>query len=227
MPKWELLFLTQPSRRNFINQLFEELIRQGTTHRYDYIVVKQKLFDSSMTLGENRNAMLQDSDAEYVSFFDDDDWPAPNFLETIYPLLDGVDYVGFRVQCYLAQHEFIPYGTTIHSLAYSSLPEPWSNEGGTFLRDIVHINPIRRELAIQAKFPAKNFGEDHGWANELRSKGIVKTEHFVDEIMYHYIWRAAKDDAFDYRDPRRLALLERIKEGAQKHHCPECAAARI
>jgi hypothetical protein len=38
------------------------------------------------------------------------------------------------------------------------------------------------------------FGEDSRWAGELRKLKIVRTEHFVDETLYHYFSRTDKTD---------------------------------
>lgn len=208
MNKWDILILTQPSRAAFLEQLGWELFWQMQPGVG--VIIGQ--YDESLTLGENRNRLRDRSHAEYVSFFDDDDWPAPTFVERIVPLLDGVDYVGFRSQCYCTHLNYSRYGNTYHSLKYGSRPDPWAREGQNFYRDIVHINPMRRELATRANFDG-GFGEDSRWASKLRALGIVHTEHYIEDVMYHYIWRAAKNDQVDAQSPVRQALIEAIKNG--------------
>lgn len=229
MVKWQILVLTQPSRNAMREQLSEELNRQiriaapqkhrGGNPQVSLLVM---FHDPSLTLGENRTRMLALARSEYVCFFDDDDWPAPDYVAKIFPLLDGVDYVGFRVQTYCAHFDYWPFGETFHSLKYDG----WSRDGMNFYRDISHINPIRRELAVKAEFvdASKNFGEDAHWAESMRKLGIVKTQHYIDSVMYHYIWRALKEDAKDIDDPKRKALIEQIRtgKGSEHHSCPEC-----
>lgn len=210
--KWDILVLTQPSRRQFMEQLYGEMLLQA----HPDFNIKPGFFDTSKTLGENRNILRAQSKAEYISFFDDDDWPAPDFIAKILPLLDGVDYIGFQVQCYCQHMNWIRYGETYHSLEYGSRPDPWAREGKKFFRDLVHINPIRRELAIQADFDG-NFGEDCRWATKLRKLGIVKTQHYIPEVMYHYLWRAVKNDETDATDPVRMALLDSIRNRREKY----------
>ncbi len=199
--KWQILILTQPSRAPFLHQLILEFQRQADP-RVGLLIAE---YDQSKTLGENRNVLRDLAIAEYISFFDDDDWPAPDFFARIMPLLDR-DYVGFRVQTYCEHLQYCAYGNTYHSLKYHD----WSRVGMNFYRDVSHINPIRRELAMQADFEG-GIGEDARWAKALRAKGIVKTQHYISDVMYHYIWRAVKDDAADAVHPERMKIIESIR----------------
>jgi glycosyltransferase involved in cell wall biosynthesis len=199
--KLQLLVLTQPSRYEMLKQLVGEFDRQGGEPLIH-------MWDKSLDLGHNRNALMDHATAEYVMFFDDDDWPAHDFIETIVPLLDGVDYVGYKLQCWCQHLRYQEYGDTDHSLKYPD----WSREGMKFFRDISHVNPMRRELAMQAKFDG-GFGEDHRWAQKIRNLGIVKTQNYIPRVMYHYIWRAVKHDDADYCDPYRLQIINRVRSG--------------
>ena len=207
--KLQLLVLTQPTRQKMLEQLTAELMRQvlkaHATGDADILIGN---WDSKLDLGQNRNALMDRATAEYVMFFDDDDWPAHDLIETILPLLDGVDYVGYHLQTWCQHLRYQEYGWTDHSLKYSD----WSREGMKFFRDISHVNPMRRELAIQARFDG-GFGEDHRWAQKIRNLGIVKREHYVPRVMYHYIWRAIKHDDADSGEPARLSIIDRVRSG--------------
>ena len=115
--------------------------------------------------------------------------------------VDGVDQIGFQLQCYMANKLLAP---TYHSLSGSNW---YSNENGHY-RDISHLNPMRRELALR-KPMSGGYGEDHRWADAMR--GLVKTEHYVDKILYHYIARSRKDDRKDFNDPWRLQMIEKLR----------------
>jgi hypothetical protein len=142
--------------------------------------------DPTYTLGENRDMLLRSSQSEYVAFFDDDDFPDAHYLETILPLLNGVDYIGFQVQCYINAMR-LPK-KTYHSLAYGS----WLENDDGFYRDISHINPMRRELALAEPFEGGH-GEDVRWADRMRKRGVLKTEHVIPQVMYHYYFRSQKN----------------------------------
>jgi hypothetical protein len=69
--------------------------------------------------------------------------------------------------------------------------------------------PMRRELALQVAMSG-GFGEDFRWAAGIRNKGIIKTEHVVNEPLYYYLIREPKKDATDARDSFRLKLLAEL-----------------
>jgi hypothetical protein len=127
------------------------------------------------------------SKAEYICFIDDDDAVPEDYVSTILPLLDGVDYVGFQVQCYI---DGVPLSRTYHSLKYYG----WSEDDKAFYRDISHINPMRRELALLEPMEGGN-GEDQRWADRMRKRGVLKTEHVINRVMYNYLFRTKKNQA--------------------------------
>jgi hypothetical protein len=211
--KLQLMVLTQPGRHEMLKQVVSEFDRQLAPWPVDHangrpVELLIGMWNDKLDLGENRNALIRRATAEYVMFFDDDDFPAHDFVDTILPLLDGVDYIGYQLQCWCQHLRYQEYGETDHSLRHPD----WSREGMKFFRDISHVNPMRRELALRAEFDG-GFGEDHRWAAKLRHLGIVKTEHYIPRVMYHYIWRAVKHDEFDYCDPYRLGIINRVRSG--------------
>lgn len=209
--KLQVLILTQPSRQGFLSQLLPELNRQIKGHAAEIIV---HAHDPKLTLGENRNRQMAESDAEYICFVDDDDWVAPDYFDRIMPLLDW-DYVGFRMLCYAVHRNFEPLCEMFHSLDVGGIDDPWRHETTKYYRGLSHLNPIRRELAIQSTFDC-GMGEDYRWAYRLWNKHIVQTQHYIDAVMYHYFWRAAKDDERDPTNPRRLEIIESISLSCER-----------
>jgi hypothetical protein len=61
-----------------------------------------------------------------------------------------------------------------------------------FERGINHLNLVRASIAKQFKFPEINHGEDHKWATKLQDSGLLKTEYYIDEILYYYNYRTTK-----------------------------------
>jgi Glycosyl transferase family 2 len=185
--KFELLTLTMPTRKNYLSRLMQGFSVQRSGHRYDF-AHRIRMCDPTYTLGENRDMLLRASQGEYVAWFDDDDWPNSHYLQEVMPLLDGVDYVGFDVQCYI---DDIPMDrVTHHSLKYGG----WYEDGTGFYRDISHINPMRRELALLEPFEGGH-GEDVRWAERMRKRSVLKTEHTIERVMYHYYFRTKKNQA--------------------------------
>jgi len=212
--KWSILCLTQPSRERFLARISAVLKPQ--LEEYSDVEFKTRLFDQRMDLGTNRQAMIEASSAEYISQVDDDDLVPASYVSTIYPLLDGVDYVGFRLQLYVDGEKQKP---TYHSLQYKE----WNADQDGFYRDISHLNPIRRELALQAKMSG-GFGEDERWSTQLRNLGIVKTEHYIPEVMYFYFYRGSKTDHVQPVDQIRRTNLPDLLVGQRLPVCPKCGS---
>jgi len=162
------------------------LAPQGSSYLDIELLVKT--FDPTMPVGENRTAMMQQAAGEYVSFIDDDDLVHPTYVSTIYPLLDGVDYVGFNVE-----QRINGSLRCIEKRSLTFTKGVYQDGEGGYFRDIAHTNPMRRELALRV--PMTGFPEeDTRWANGLRDLGIVKTEHRIDKVLYYYLFRTDKPE---------------------------------
>jgi hypothetical protein len=185
--KWDILCLTMPSRTEFLARLrqnIEPQLRTGVR----FVV---KVHDPELSLGSNRQRMREESDAHYVSFVDDDDLVAGDYVSQILPRLTR-DYVGFSLQAY---EDGVPLpGPTYHSLMCGGwFDKTFADGTKAWFRDISHLNPIKRKLALAVPMYG-GFAEDSRWAGELRALGIVKTENFINEVMYHYYSRPGKKD---------------------------------
>lgn len=212
--KWQILILSQPARREFLRQLTEYLEPQISAlglRRCESVEIITSQFDSKYDLGTNRQRLKEQSDAEYINFCDDDDLLAPDYIQKILPLLDGVDQIGFQVECHRAGRKEPLLAD--HSLKYRNWHENRNGRigvPGVLCRDISHMTPMRRELSMRARMEG-GVGEDCRWANQIRDLGIVRTEHYVAEVMYFYLERGIKNDARDPFDPWRLEFIERLK----------------
>ena len=85
------------------------------TSKHSDVEIMVKMYDPKMEVSGNRQQMVEESTAEYVSFVDDDDLVAKDYVEKIYPLLDGVDYIGFQVETTIDGKPTLP---AYHSLKY-------------------------------------------------------------------------------------------------------------
>jgi glycosyltransferase involved in cell wall biosynthesis len=210
--KWSILILTQPSRATFLSRLLHVLEPQLREH--PDVELKVRIFDSSIDLGANRQAMIDEAAGEFVNFIDDDDMVPGNYVGKIYPLLDAVDYIGFRLQMDIDGQRQKP---TFHSLRY---PE-WNGDEQGWYRDISHVNPIRREL-LGATRMSGGSGEDARWANDIRARGVVKHEHFIDEVMYFYHFRSIKNDPQPALPPAPAGNFFAV--GHRRPECPKCGS---
>jgi hypothetical protein len=176
--KWSILILTQPSRVRFLDRLLGVLKPQIEGHHDIELVIRSSDPDPLLPYGENCQQMREAAHGEYVNFVDDDDLVSRNYVGRILPLLDGVDYIGFKCAWTCDGRPHQPW---FHSLKF---PGVRGDASGVY-RDISHFNPIRRELALHARMSGGS-GADGRWAEAMRALGIVKTEHVIDEVMYYY-----------------------------------------
>lgn len=206
---FDILILTHPARKQFLAQLLsilEPQIQGGKIGVGIHVVTDENWSRPNMQLGEKRQYMRLQSHADYSAFVDDDDLVPMDYVSRILPLLDGVDQIGWEQEVWKDHQK---QKRDFHTLA---LPG-WSEDAQAYHRDISHLQPMRREVALAAAMEG-GYGEDSRWAAKLRALGVVKTEHYIDlPPCYFYLWRTRKNDATDAMDPWRLQFIDRIRKG--------------
>ena len=219
--KFQILILTQRIRAEMLSQLLSILEPQISAlgiRKFDQVDILICNERPEKELGAKREAMRQMAQGQYIAFLDDDDLVAPDYISSILPLLDGVDQIGFNLEMYSGHEKMAP---VYHSLQYGKWTNPVNGrlgDVGSFCRDISHINPMRRELALQVPMEG-GIGEDCRWAAAMRGK--VKTEHYINRSLYFYLWRPNKNDVLDARDPWRLQLIETLRTVVSSHKYAE------
>jgi hypothetical protein len=207
--KLEILILTMQTREKYLARILDCLQPQVTPE----VKVTIRMCDPNYTLGENREMMRRASVGEYICFVDDDDVVPCYYVNTILPLLDGVDIIGFEAQLYV-DGELDPH-RDLHTITAGS----WYNTETTFYRDISHLSPIRRELALAAPMEGGH-GEDGRWADKMRTLGVLKTEHYIqDKIMYYYLFRNGKNRGPKCPHCQRNDCTVMVEAGV---HCNGC-----
>lgn len=180
---WDLLICSIEHRTEMLTELLAELKRQRVPG-FGVRVFRDNL---ETIYGEKCQKLLESSSADYVSFLDDDDWIEPDFVSTIMKALEHKpDYVGFKVRFTVDGQWVMPVLHTLES-------DGWIDAPDALYRDIVHFNPIRRDLAMQSHWEGGD-GADRRWAERLREKECVKSEVFIDREMHHY--RHRRRDTF-------------------------------
>lgn len=169
--KWTIAILTIPERKLDLGRIVGVLKRQITDQDVEIIVA-----DQDWRVGRKRQWCLDTANGEYFNFVDDDDLVAHDYIDSIYPLLDGVDYIGFQMQLYWDGEKMKP---TYHSLQH----DRWWDDDSGYYRNVSHLNPIRTEIARQGRFDGA-YPEDVNWARQVHPE----TEHYVDHPMYFYFF---------------------------------------
>jgi glycosyltransferase involved in cell wall biosynthesis len=140
------------------------------------------LDDREYSIGLKRNHLLDQATGKFVVFVDDDDDVSDNYVELICNAImknPDIDCIGFKGKISFAgsqQHLFV------HSAQYRS----YAKKRGIYYRPILHINPIKREIACLYKFEDINYSEDIDWAKRMWDDGILKKEYFINEALYFY-----------------------------------------
>ena len=199
-PTWDILVCTIPHRHAELLNLLGEFARQWRPgirvliHRTDIPTPAHP----EHGYGPKCQHLLESATGDYVSWFDDDDWPAPHYVARITQALrTRPDHVGFRVRWSIDGTVQVPVE---HSLRHDG----WANLPHILTRDITHFNPIRRDLALLGRWEGGN-GAERGWAAGIRATGRCRREEWIDEEMHHY--RSRSSDTFlTPREPWRGPL---------------------
>lgn len=187
-PVWEILIPTIPHRHEKLLTLLETLDEQMRPE-VRVIVWRDNL---EHLYRDKLQGLMDAATAPYVSTLADDDSVSPDFIVRCLAAMEtGPDYVGFRVRYTL---DGVVKQSVVHSL---KCPE-WTEGAAVIYRDLMYYNPIRRELAQQARFRGDDC--DREWANDLRALGFVKKEVFIDaELLYYQ--NSVRDNFYMHREP--------------------------
>lgn len=193
--KLSILIATHARREKKLKELLDVLMRQVDKHQ-GAIEVVAYWNSGELSIGEIRQALLEDAQGEYVCFVDDDDMVPEYYCDEIVNAL-GEDYVGFQVALY-NDGELKP--PVYHSLKYPN----WFEAYDGYYRNVTHLNPIKRELALQGTFVG-GAGEDEKWASMVHPQ----TENYIDRVMYFY-YHSSLDSTFVHSERRDETIYQRL-----------------
>lgn len=174
-PKLSILIATQGRRNEKFVCLLDELKRQISRKKSIEVIAYWN--NGELPIGEIRNALLEEARGEYICYIDDDDWIPEYYIQEILDNM-GEDYIGFKVKLYNEGDEQKP---VYHDLQY----QVWTEDDEGFYRGVTHLNPIKRELALQGEFHNRGSNEDEQWAKSVVDS--VKTQKYIDKVMYFYM----------------------------------------
>lgn len=172
-----ILICTVPYRTEELEKLLKVLMPQ--VEKFEGRIEVLALWNQGHhTLNHYRRALLAEAKGRYICYVDDDDVVASYYCSQIIKNM-GKDYIGFRVQL---TNEGVVRKPAYHSIKH----DHWYEDGSGYYRGITHLNPIKREIAIQGDWgpDRREAGEDAIWAKSLAP--LVKSENYIDKIMYYY-----------------------------------------
>jgi glycosyltransferase involved in cell wall biosynthesis len=157
---------------------FQNLARVLKAQSNSYVELLANIDNGLKTIGAKRNELLESAKGDYVCFVDDDDMLSPFYtskiLEAIKTNPDCCGLEGIITFSCKYPKKFI------HSLRY----DHWFEKEDIYYRCPNHLNTIKREIALDTKFPDKSWQEDLDFSTRL--KGKLKTEVYIDEPIYYY-----------------------------------------
>lgn len=157
-----------------LKQLQEQLVKYPNS--VELIV---DIDNRSKSLGKKRNENLQRAQGKYITFVDDDDILADDYVDTIIEVINNndVDSISFIVDVSINDGPFKPcyysykYGKDYNcDNSYHRLPN--------------HICVLRTELAKEVGFNDITFGEDADFSKRLFP--FIKSELMIDKKLYKY-----------------------------------------
>jgi glycosyltransferase involved in cell wall biosynthesis len=191
--KLSILVPTLTNRTKILSFLLSSLTKQVKDNHLqndvEIIVFKDA---GQLTTGAKRQRLLNSARGEFIVFIDDDDLVVSDYCKVIVDILNNneVDYIGYKVHLYFNGELAKP---VFHSIAF---PKYTQDDHG-YYRQITHINPIRREIAIDFPFPDVYQGEDSEWGKSIFESRYVKREYYLDRFMYCYMHVEDKNDISD------------------------------
>jgi glycosyltransferase involved in cell wall biosynthesis len=201
---WSILVCGIPERFHTVQPLLYSLMETQAVARMPDVELLYLLDSRRRSVGAKRNDLMAAARGEYVSFIDDDDEVAPDYVQRIYRTLVAarkqtppVDVVCFRQRATLT-----PAGV-IHDCTYSLAhwrsrpPEARRQLAMTPIPNTLawsgppaHTMVWRREVVGGIRFPEQNFGEDVGWVDAACARAA--SEVVLDgEPLYHYAFNEA------------------------------------
>jgi hypothetical protein len=173
-----ILICTIPSRKHFLTRL-RGILNDQVMPWFENVEI---LVDGreDISIGEKRNSLLDRAKGRFVQFADDDDRVSNHYIAHSMLGIEG-DYDCCSLKGVITENSRNPK-TFIHSIKYKEYRE----FNGIYERYPNHLNCIRASIAKQFKFPETNHGEDTDWATQIFKSGLIKTEYWIDDVIYFY-----------------------------------------
>ena len=193
-PTWTILVPTLGQRDALFTRLMGVLLPQLDEHEGRVRVLAWRN-NGKPSISEIRDTLLAAAGSDYVSFIDDDDLVPEYYVsEVVNALAERPDHVGFKIE-YSTDDEHREI--VDHSLRWGK----WGRTlDGQLHRDVTHIDPVRRDLAMLSRFHVRpGRAEDRVWVKGVRRH--LATEVYIDKIMYYYEYR---EGITAWREPGRI-----------------------
>jgi hypothetical protein len=186
-PDLSVLIPTLQSRQAAAEKLFAHLYAQIESlpepHRVEILTA---LDQQERPVGIKRNELLAKARGRYVCFVDDDDWVETDYMAELLAAMDRsphADCVVFQGRYYVDGQPGLDFDFDLQYAAYRNTAERYE-------RTPNHLCPVKRQLALAARFDASNRGEDAAYARRLRpmlrTQAVCRDGVGGKRQLYHY-----------------------------------------
>ncbi len=188
MPLLSILIASVPNRRDKLDVLFNDLSKQSEPYGDD-VEILVFLDNKKRSIGLKRQALLDIAKGDYVTWIDDDDQPAPDYVDKAMEVL-----LSFQPDVItINQHVYIN-GNGAYHLTFKLGHEVNEEVGETpATRPPWHTCIWKRYKVKDCTFPDSMYGEDWAWA-EQANKMVYSSIH-IDHIMLTYIFDSTITEA--------------------------------
>lgn len=211
---WSILIPTITERAAVFERIYTKLKHQiAQQHLEQQIeIIYFRDHKGAHNVGYKRNLLLAQSRGKYTCFVDDDDDVHDDYIKMIYEKLqsdpDCVSLTGiisFKGVAHKKPRKFI------HSIRYKSY---FTSPELVYYRPPNHLNPIRRSIAIQFKFPEQNTLEDTDWAMQICRADVLKTEAEIKTPYYFYLFDI--NNSVQHPKPTQDQAISQISKSRKK-----------
>jgi glycosyltransferase involved in cell wall biosynthesis len=179
MIKFSILVPTVPNRLyTFYPRLITSL--QEQTKNRDDIEILGFYDNKKRSVGQKRNALLNLAQGEFLTFIDDDDRIAEDYIQSIMDTIYAnptADCIVFDCITTINVTEKTTYSKYSKDFEYSEIGDQWRGKPA-------HTMVWKSSIAKKHMFPNINNGEDVNWV--VRACKEIQNEVRIDKVLYYY-----------------------------------------
>jgi len=189
--KLSILILSIPSRFDIVRGIIEKLTEQ--TLDRDDVEILSLMDNKSLNVSDKRNALLNIARGSHITWLDDDDDVAHNYVERLTETIEKnptADVISFNQQCYLDGKKAKVFAKMGNPHEHVTLDETGTEYKDT-LRPPYHWCCWKTSLAQSEKFrfgvfsPNSHVGEDIDWLQRLYPK-VKKSVYLENDTLHIY-----------------------------------------
>jgi len=181
-PVLSVMIATLSDRKDLLSRLMGVLSPQCDPAKVEVLFLED---DGKMPLGQKRQILLERAAGDYVCVVDDDDLVSTDYVTQIIGALSktpDATHCSLRGVLRSDGKEDVPFE---HSSRYKT----WEEVEGMYIRSPNHLNPVRRDLALQVGFKSEAWAEDFTYSMRLVAAGTLVKEAWIDPVIYYYMYR--------------------------------------